>query len=72
MRTQVWLGLVAAGGVAAIVGGSLASFVTTNGLFLDSAWATAAAVTLALVVAIQVALVVLSGPDENWLGSPYW
>lgn len=72
MRRQVWLGLTATGLVAALVGGTLASFVTTNGLFVETAWATPALVTLALVAAIVLALAALSGPRRDWLSSPYW
>lgn len=72
MRTLVWLGLVATGLVATIVGGSLASFVSTNALFLDTPWATKALASLGVVVVLVAALVVLARPRRNWLSSPYW
>ena len=72
MRTPVWLGLAAAGIVAVVVGGTLASFVSTNGLFLQTEWATPALVTIALLAACLLAVVGLSGPRRDWLRSPYW
>ena len=72
MRRLLWLGLVATALVATIVGGSMASFVSTNALFLDSPWATKALVSLGVVVVLVLALVVLAGPRRDWLSSPYW
>ena len=72
MRRLLWLGVAGTLVAAAMVVGSIASFVSWNGLFLDSPYATPAIASLVIVVAFVIGLVVLAGPSPDWRSSPYW
>ncbi|PSQ61135.1 MAG: hypothetical protein BRD23_00820 [Halobacteriales archaeon SW_9_67_25] len=70
-----WLSGVAMLGVLVVglsVVGVLASLVTVNALLVGSAWQVAALLT-AVIVALTLALVALTGgPTDRWQRTPYW
>ena len=72
MRRLLWIGVGGTLVAAAMVVGSILGFVSWNGLFLDSPYATAAIASLVIVAAFVIGLVVLAGPSPDWRSSPYW
>ncbi|MEF8775841.1 MAG: hypothetical protein V5A43_04975 [Haloarculaceae archaeon] len=72
MRRLLWLGGIGILVAAAMVVGSIVGFVSWNGLFLDSPYATPAIGSLVVVAAFVIGLVVLAGPSPDWRSSPYW